>query len=133
MTYFLDTNICIYYLKNSYPKIKQHMEELPTSSIKIPSMVAAELLYGAEKSAKREHNLKVFRTFLSVFEIIGFDEKAAEYYGAMRSELERNGQIMGGNDLIIAATTLANRGTLVTYNTGEFSRFKGLEIKDWTI
>ena len=96
-------------------------------------MVAAELLYGAEKSAKREDNLKLFRTFLSVFKIINFDEKAAEHYAVLRTELERKGLIIGGNDIIIAATVLANNGILVTQNTGEFSYIKNLKTADWTV
>ena len=131
MTYFLDTNTCIYYLNNSFPCISKKLNKLPTTSIKIPSMVAAELLYGAEKSVKREHNLALIKNFLSVFEIINFDEKAAQYYAAIRAELERKGKIIGGNDMIIAATAIANNGVLVTHNTEEFSRYKKLKTEDW--
>jgi tRNA(fMet)-specific endonuclease VapC len=106
---------------------------MPTASVKIPSMVAAELLYGAEKSAKREHNLSLFKTFLSIFEIIDFDEKAAEYYAVIRAELERKGKIMGSNDLVIAATALANNGILITHNVNEFSPLKELKTEDWTV
>ena len=95
-------------------------------------MVAAELLYGAEKSVKRQYNLKIFKTFLSLYEIVHFDEKAAELYAAIRVELERKGQMIGGNDLVIAATVLARKGTLVTHNIDEFSRINGLVINDWT-
>ena len=96
-------------------------------------MVAAELLYGAEKSAKREHNTQLFKTFLSIFEIIDFDEKAAQYYATIRTELEHKGLIIGGNDIIIAATTIANNGTLVTHNTGEYSRIEKLQTEDWAV
>ena len=132
MTYFLDTNICIYYLNNSFPNISKKLDNMPTVKIKIPSMTAAELLYGAEKSAKREHNLKIFRSFLSVFEIINFDEKAAGYYALIRTDLERKGLTMGSNDMVIAATTLANNAILVTHNVLEFSRCNNLKIEDWT-
>ncbi|MCL2042521.1 MAG: type II toxin-antitoxin system VapC family toxin [Treponema sp.] len=132
MTYFLDTNICIYYLNNSNPNLSKKLKKMPTTSIQIPSIVAAELLYGAEKSVKRENNIQLINTFLSVFEIINFDEKAAGYYAAIRAELERRGQMIGSNDIIIAATTLACNATLVTHNTGEFSRIKKLKIEDWT-
>ena len=133
MTYFLDTNICVYYLNNSNPAVSKRLEELPTANIKIPSMVAAELLYGAEKSGKREHNLKVFKTFLSVYEIISFDEKSAEHYSVIRAELERKGQIIGGNDIVIAAIVLTNGGVLVTHNADEFGRIKELKTEDWTV
>ena len=133
MTYFLDTNICIYYLKNSYPNVSKKLNKLPTASVRIPSMTAAELLYGAEKSAKQEQNLKLFKTFLSVFKIINFDEKAAECYAAIRADLERKGKTIGSNDIVIAATVLANDGVLVTNNVDEFSRVKKLKTEDWTV
>ena len=132
MIYFLDTNICIFHLNDSAPNISSLLEQTSSKDIKIPSMVAAELLYGAEKSAKRQYNLKIFKTFLSLYEIAHFDEKAAEFYAVVRAELERKGQMIGGNDLIIAATVMAHNGTLVTHNTDEFSRISGLAVRDWT-
>ena len=132
MTYFLDTNICIYHLNDSAPNLSRMLEQTSLRDIRIPSMVAAELLYGAEKSVKRQYNLKIFKTFLSLYEIVHFDEKAAEFYAAIRIELERKGQMIGGNDLVIAATVLPYGGVLVTNNTDEFSRISGLAVKDWT-
>jgi tRNA(fMet)-specific endonuclease VapC len=133
MIYFLDTNICIYHLNNTNHALSERLEEMPTSNIKIPSMVAAELLFGAEKSVKREHNLKVFKSFLSIYEIINFDGRAAEHYSMIRADLERRGQIIGGNDMIIAATALASGGILITHDTDEFSRIKQLKTEDWTV
>ena len=132
MIYFLDTNICIYHLNDSAPTLSKMLEQTPSGNVKIPSMVAAELLYGAEKSVKRQYNLRIFKTFLSLYEIVYFDDKAAEFYAAIRTELERKGQMIGGNDLVIAATVLAHEGTLVTHNVDEFSRVKGLSVNDWT-
>jgi tRNA(fMet)-specific endonuclease VapC len=94
-------------------------------------MVVAELLYGVEKSGRRERNIKMVAAFLSLFNTVSFDEKAAEYYGAIRAELEREGKSIGGNDLIIAATALANAAVLVTHNINEFSRIHGLILEDW--
>jgi len=131
MTYFLDTNICIYYLKNSFPKLNKQLQKTPFAKIKLPSMVAAELLFGAEKSKKRDYNLKLMRAFISLFEVISFDIKAADHYAIIRAELENKGQVIGGNDLIIAAITLANNGTLITHNEKEFSRIKNLKTDDW--
>ena len=131
MTYFLDTNICIYYLNNSHPILSSKLKGIPSASIKIPSMVAAELLYGAEKSVKREHTLQLIKTFLSIFKIIDFDEKAARHYAVLRAELERKGQTIGSNDLVIAATAIAHKGILVTHNTREFSRITELTTEDW--
>jgi tRNA(fMet)-specific endonuclease VapC len=131
MMYFLDSNICIYHMRDSAPKVSERLQQTPVSEIRIPSMVAAELLYGAEKSGKREYNLKVVKAFLSLYETVHFDQKAAGHYAVIRAELERKGQIIGGNDIVIAATTLANAGILVTHNVNEFSRINGLMLEDW--
>ena len=131
MNYFLDSNICIYHLNDSAPGVSERLEQLPVKAIKIPSLVAAELMYGAEKSTKREYSIKVIKTFLSLYEIVSFDEKAAGHYATIRAELERKGKTIGGNDIIIAATVLANAGILVTHNTGEFSRVSQLIVEDW--
>ena len=131
MTYFLDTNTCIFHLNGTAPRLSDKLEHSPPSGIAIPSMVAAELVYGAEKSAKRESNLKRAELFLSLFDIVPFDHGAAKIYGAIRRDLEHRGRIIGGNDLVIAATVLAHNGTLVTNNTGEFSRVRDLLLEDW--
>lgn len=131
MTYFPDTNICIFYLNGSNQNVCNALENVPMSDIMIPSMVAAELIYGAEKSAKREHNLSKVKAFLSLFSSADFNDKASEIYGAIRSNLEHKGSMIGGNDLIIAATVLAYGGILVTNNTGEFTRVSGLSVVDW--
>jgi tRNA(fMet)-specific endonuclease VapC len=132
MTYFLDSNICIYHLNDSEPRVSERLERTPTEDIRIPSVVAAELLYGAEKSAKREHNLKAVRSFLSLYKTAFFDGKSAEHYAVIRAGLERAGKPIGGNDMMIAATALVRGGILVTHNIDEFSRIEGLLSEDWT-
>jgi len=107
--------------------------ETPTGNIRIPSVVAAELLYGAEKSARREQNLSIFKSFLSIYEIVPFDKNAAEHYARIRFELEREGTPIGSNDIIIAATAISHGGVIVTNNIGEFSRVEGLVVEDWTL
>jgi tRNA(fMet)-specific endonuclease VapC len=72
------------------------------------------------------------RKFHGKRKIVHFDKEAAGYYAVIRSELERKGQIIGGNDIVIAATALANAGILVTHNVNEFSRINGLMLDDWT-
>ena len=131
MTYFLDTNTCIFHLNGSAPGLSNRLENTPTTSVAIPSMVAAELVYGAEKSAKRDQNLKKIGMFLSLYDVVPFDLLVAQVYGAIRRELENTGRSISGNDLTIAATVLAHKGTLVTNNTGEFARVRGLLLEDW--
>ena len=101
--------------------------------ITIPSVVLYELFYGAEKSQRREHNIANIQTFVSELEIVPFDTKAAELAGKIRFDLEKRGQPIGGYDLMIAATALANNGVVVTNNTREFSRVNGLSLEDWSV
>jgi tRNA(fMet)-specific endonuclease VapC len=129
--YFLDTNTCIYFLKGTYKSIYEELINKGPEEIKIPSIVKAELLYGAEKSEQKERNLKICTNFLEPFEIVGFDTHAAEIYAKIRSSLEKNGRIIGPNDLILAATVMSKRGILVTHNVREFACVEGLHFEDW--
>lgn len=129
--YFLDTNICIYFLKGVYPAIQEKMQNLHPPQIKIPSIVAAELLYGATKSIRKKENLENVQKFLIPFEIIPFETQAAETYAEIRSVTEAKGISIGPNDLIIASIVMANEGILVTNNTKEFGRIKNLKIENW--
>lgn len=129
--YFLDTNICVYFLTGKHPEIMEKIKSISPKEIKIPSIVKAELLYGAEKSTKRKYNLERIEYFLDPFEIISFDEKSSNQYGKIRSSLEKKGNIIGPNDLVIASTVLAHDGTLVTNNIKEFKRVKTLKIENW--
>ena len=96
-------------------------------------MVAAELRYGAEKSARRAENGRLVAGFLEPYEIVPFDDDAASVYSGVRHDCEKRGAVVGPNDLIIAATALSRNGTLVTRNTREFSAIKGLPLQDWTL
>ena len=126
MIYYLDTNICIYFLVGKYPQLLIKIMSFSPNDIKIPAIVKAELLHGAEKSLKRDENLAKISTFLIPFEIIPFDDVCTGYYGKIKASLEKTGMLIGPNDLIIAATTLAKNAILVTNNTFEFSRVEGL-------
>jgi tRNA(fMet)-specific endonuclease VapC len=99
--------------------------------IKISSIVKAELLYGVEKSQKKEENLEKVRKFLLPFEIMSFDDKAAVEYSVIRANMERTGIVIEPNDLIISATVLSHCGTLITNNEKEFSRVPGLIVENW--
>lgn len=131
MKYFLDTNICIYYLKGMYPKIVKKLLSKNPEDIKIPAIVKSELLYGAEKSESRDKTKEKIFEFLLPFEIVGFTDEATERYGKTREYLEKKG-IIGPNDLILASTVLSQNGILVTNNVKEFKRVKELKIENWT-
>jgi tRNA(fMet)-specific endonuclease VapC len=95
------------------------------------SISKAELYYGAYRSARREANLGVLRRFFQEFVTLPFDEKCEEVYGVIRAQLASAGTPIGPNDLLIAAVALANEATIVTHNTAEFGRVRGLRIEDW--
>jgi tRNA(fMet)-specific endonuclease VapC len=130
--YFLDTNICVYFLSDKFSHIKEKMTQISQKDISLPVIVMAELYYGAAKSERKEHNLERYFRFISLYDIVSFDNKAAQAYGDIRAALEAKGLPIGGNDLLIAASALANNAVLVTNNVREFSRVNGLIIEDWT-
>jgi len=132
MIYFLDTNICIYHLNAKSDNIKLKLDKLPREDIKIPSIVAAELYYGACKSERKELNIKRYLNFLAAYDVVPFSHDDSIIYGEIRADLERKGTPIGWNDLLIAATVKANDGVLVTNNTDEFSRINGLVLENWT-
>ncbi len=112
-------------------KIKDRLAGLSPKDIKIPSIVKAELLYGAEKSDKKKDNLQRINDFLEPFEIVSFDSNSAIVYSLIRSSLEYKGKIIGPNDYIIASIVLSNNGILITNNTKEFMRVKNLKVENW--
>ncbi len=133
MNYYLDTNICIYFLKGTNEKIANKIKTISPDKIKIPSIVKAELLHGARKSSLIEDNLKKINAFLEPYEIIEFGDEASVYYSITRSNLEKAGEPIGPNDLIISSTVMAQGGILVTNNIREFSKVEGLLIENWTV
>lgn len=132
MNYFLDTNICIYFLKGKNEQIERNLKKLNPNRIKIPSIVKAELLLGALKSKNPKKNQDTILDFLDPFEIIGFNDIESEIYSVIRSKLESKGLPIGPNDLIIASIVINNNGILVTNNEREFSRIQTLKIENWT-
>lgn len=131
MKYFLDTNICIYFLKGMYPSIQANLATKKPHDIKIPAVVKAELLYGAAKSQKAIANRQKIDNFLFPFEILPLGDLECESYAKIRSQLDRQGTPIGANDFMIAAIVVANQGTLITNNDKEFGQIRGLKIQNW--
>lgn len=130
--YLLDTNIIIYAMKGKYPGIKDYFLRIHPSDIFIPSIVIAEIEYGCSKSNNYIANIAKYSAFLEPFVVLPFEKKDSAVYGRIRSTLEKNGQVIGGNDMLIAAIALSNDLVLVTNNTGEFNRIPDLKLEDWT-
>lgn len=131
MSYLLDTNACIQYLNGTSAALRSKLESCQPDDIFLCAVVRAELFYGAIKSANASKNLTKLRHFLGRFISLPFDDQSAEFYGDIRSQLEKAGTIIGPYDLMIGAIALANGVTLVSHNTREFSRIKDLRLEDW--
>src|SRR5438552_2034488 len=131
MRYLLDTNTCIAYLNGRTPEVRRRLAALNPEEIALCSVVKAELLYGAQKSNVREQTMGKLQQFFAPLQSLAFDDRAATEYGAIRADLDRRGQPIGPNDLMIASIARANSLTLVTHNTGEFQRVSGLGLEDW--
>lgn len=127
----LDTNICIYILKEQSPAILEHLEEYQAGEIAISFVVYAELIYGVHKSSRKMDNLEKVETLVGGVSILPLDQEVAYHYGLLRSELEAKGNLIGPNDLFIAAHALTLRLPLATNNIKEFSRVPGLSVLDW--
>jgi tRNA(fMet)-specific endonuclease VapC len=128
---FLDSDVCIHFLNGKDSDLVKRFQAHSPNDIKIASIVQAELLFGVANSKKiRENGLKLAK-FLEPYEILFFDSAAASIYAQIRFDLTKKGTLIGPNDLILAATVLANQGTLATRNRGEFNRLENLKIETW--
>ncbi|MDP2823784.1 MAG: type II toxin-antitoxin system VapC family toxin [Sulfuritalea sp.] len=132
MQYMLDTNICIYAIKNRPASVLARLRANEAAGIGLSSISVAELFFGAEKSGSAR-NLVALRHFLEPLEITDFDQVAAEAYGRLRNVLERDGTPIGPLDTQIAAHALALGVSLVTNNTREFARVPGLRLENWVV
>ena len=133
MKYMLDTNICIYAIKQEPEVVLQKILKHHPSDICISSITYAELMHGVEKSQLADRNRAAIMFFISTIDILDFDVYAAEEYGKIRADLERKGTPIGPLDMLIAAHAKAEKLIIVTNNTREFLRVDGLEVEDWTI
>ena len=127
----LDTNICIYIIKNRPQNVREKFKEYTIGDLCISSITVSELMHGAYKSQFIEKILKVLENFLMPFDIVDYDYNASVEYGKIRANLEKKGTIIGNMDMQIAGHCLALDLTLVTNNTKEFDRVLGLKLDNW--
>lgn len=127
----LDTNICIYVIKNKPLIVKENFLKHDINYICISSITFAELMHGAEKSQYPEKTRTAIYNFLSPIKVMSFDSNAAIEYGKIRASLETKGTPIGPMDMLIAAHAKSLDLTIVTNNTKEFERIKDLQIENW--
>ncbi|MCC6602382.1 MAG: PIN domain-containing protein [Anaerolineae bacterium] len=131
MNYFLDTSICIYLINQRPSSIVEKLMQFSPQELGISAIVVSELQYGVAKSSQSERNRQLLDAFLRPFQIVPYDAAAAEAYGLIRADLEKKGQPIGREDLLIAAHALAADLTLVTNNEAEFKRVPNLRVENW--
>ena len=120
----LDTNVIIRYIKgdSDVAKVLENLEDISISTI-----VIGELLFGSEKSQKREQNRKIYLSFCAPYSVLDVTQKVADKYGIIKANLQKHGHILPENDMWIAATALANDMTVVTQDK-HFSVIEGLTV-----
>ena len=130
MRYLLDTNVVSDLVRNPQGRVTQHIREVGEAQVCTNVIVAAELRYGAAKKGSSMLTAQL-EAVLGTLEVLPFETPADETYGLIRARLERAGQAIGGNDLLIAAQTVALGYTLVTGNEREFTRIDNLSCENW--
>ena len=131
MKYLLDTNICVYVVKNRIPSLTNRIFFMDPFEIAISSITVFELEYGASKSSFSEQTRRQTARFLEPFVILPFDKTDAAMAGEIHAFLTSSGNRIGPYDTLIAAQGVARKLTVVTHNTGEFSRVPGIMLEDW--
>lgn len=131
MRYMLDTNICIYAIKNKPEQVFIRLREHNPQELCISSVTYAELVHGVEKSKAIEKNRVAL--LLANIDIVSFDSLAAQSYGKIRADLEKAGTPIGPLDMMIAGHAKSLNYIVVTNNTKEFERVKGLKLENWVV
>ena len=129
--FLLDTNACIHLLNASHPAVTARFGAESPASIRLCSVVKAELIFGARKSTRVARVLTALERFFRPLLSVPFDDECAHEYGRIRADLDRAGTPIGGNDLMIAAIARRYDLTVVTHNIDEFTRVAGLAVEDW--
>ena len=131
MTYMLDTNICIYAIKNKPEGVLEKLRENIDLGICISAITLAELEHGMAKSMYPEKNAMALLKVLSLINVRDFDDRAAIEYGKICAHLQKRGTPIGTMDMLIAAHAISEDLILVTNNLREFQRVPGLRLENW--
>ncbi|MBV8113241.1 MAG: type II toxin-antitoxin system VapC family toxin [Silvibacterium sp.] len=131
--YMLDTDTCSYIMKRSNQAVLERLAKLPVSEVCVSVISKAELMYGVELSPRREQDARALAAFLLHAEVLDFPDSAAEHYAKIRADLKLRGEMIGANDLLIAAHARSAGLTLVTNNMREFGRVPDLAVENWAV
>lgn len=131
--YMLDTDTCSYIMKRSNQTVVTRLRAVPVTDVCMSVITKSELLYGVAVSPRREQDATALQAFLPHVEVLEFPDAAATHYAEIRADLKKRGQMIGATDLFIAAHARTLGLRLVTNNTAEFGRVKGLTLENWTL
>ena len=131
--YMLDTDTCSYIMRRSKRTVLKRLRTIPITEVCTSVVTKSDLLYGVEVSTRRQQDDAALTAFLPHVAVLDFPDQAATDYAQIRADLKKRGLMIGGNDLLIAAHARSLGLTLVTNNTAEFGRVKGLAIENWTL
>ncbi len=131
LRYLLDTNICIYIAKKRPASVLSRFENLSVGEVGMSTITYGELIFGAQKSQHPKKTLQIIDEISSLIPPLPIATDTGKFYGKIRTTLEKQGKIIGNNDLWIAAHTLSLNITLVTNNTKEFARIPHLKLENW--
>ena len=131
MKYLLDTNICIYIIKQKPIEVFEKFRSLHVGDVGISAITLSELEYGVQKSRYSKKNKQALQEFLLPLEIYEFDYKSAIVYGTVRAYLEKSGTPIGALDTLIASHALSLGISIITNNEKEFKRVPNLKVENW--
>jgi tRNA(fMet)-specific endonuclease VapC len=131
--YMLDTDTCAFILRRSSPTLLERIQAVPLQQQSVSMITLAELLYGVQVSSKKKANRAAVEVLMRHLAVMEWSREAAEHYAEIRADLKKNGQLIGSNDLLIAAHARSLGAVVVTNNVKDFGRVKGLKVENWTV
>ncbi|MFA5922921.1 MAG: type II toxin-antitoxin system VapC family toxin [Methylococcaceae bacterium] len=129
--YLLDTDICIYLIKKHPPEVLARFQQIQLKQLHIPTITLFELYFCIEKNNSQQRNLSALENFIAPLTIVEFTLDAAKKAAKIRNNLQKQGTPIGAYDIQIAAIAISLNMTLLTNNTREFERVKGLKLENW--
>jgi tRNA(fMet)-specific endonuclease VapC len=130
-SYMLDTDTCSYIMRRSHDAVLRRLAKTSVSDVCISVITKSELLFGVEVSTKRKQDEAALAAFLRYVEVLDFPDEASSHYAKIRADLKARGAMIGANDLFIATHARSLGLTLITNNTREFKRVRGLSVDNW--
>ncbi|SFR50875.1 type II toxin-antitoxin system VapC family toxin [Thiomicrospira sp. ALE5] len=129
--YMLDTNICIYIIKNKPASVRAKFEQMQIGDVAMSMITFGELEYGALRSQNAIRQLQIIDDLSRYIPVLAMQQEVAKTYAEIRADLTSKGTPIGNNDLWIAAHARTIGATLVSNNTKEFVRVDGLKLENW--